>query len=158
MNKTELMTAVSGSARCARPGAEKEIMPSVDSWLKEAKAGENASDAGMYLIHNGVVRGTSRASQRETGVQDAPVQGMDFSWDPARVEAARQKALDTPGITCVRVWLNRGRLQVGDDLMLVLVGGNIRPNVIAVLEALVGELKESCVKEKELFCLGGSEK
>ena len=48
------------------------------------------------------------------------------------------------------VWLNRGELQVGDDLMLVLVGGDIRPHVIAALESLVSALKTGCVTEEEL--------
>ena len=55
-----------------------------------------------------------------------------------------------PGIYHVRVWLNRGELKVGDDLMRVLVGGDIRPHVIAALESLVGTLKRQCVTEEEL--------
>lgn len=145
------MLASNGSADCARTGEEKQAAPSLDLWLKEAKAGENAKSAGMYLFHNGVVRGTSRASQRENAPESAPVQGMDLSWDPEKVEAARQHALSLAGITCARVWLNRGRLQVGDDLMLVLVGGNVRSSVLPALEALVSELKEKCITEKELF-------
>lgn len=31
-------------------------MPSVDAWLREAKADVSAADCGMYLTHNGVVR------------------------------------------------------------------------------------------------------
>ncbi len=56
-----------------------------------------------------------------------------------------------PGICYVRVWLNQGELEPGDDMMRVLVGGDIRPHVIDALQALVEEIKSNCVKEKEIF-------
>ena len=59
-------------------------------------------------------------------------------------------ALAMPGIRTVRVWLNSGELTVGDDIMLVLVGGDIRPHVVDALQALVGELKQHCVTETEI--------
>ena len=37
-----------------------------------------------------------------------------------------------------------------DDIMLVLVGGDIRPHVIDALQFLVGKLKTECVSEKEI--------
>ena len=51
----------------------------------------------------------------------------------------------------MRVWLNEGRLSIGDDIMKVLIGGDIRPRVIDALQALVGEIKNSCVEEKEVY-------
>ena len=56
-----------------------------------------------------------------------------------------------PGIGYVRVWLNEGELQVGDDIMLVLIGGDIRPHVVDALQFLVGRLKNECVRETEIF-------
>ena len=56
-----------------------------------------------------------------------------------------------PGIRYVRVWLNRGRLSLGDDIMMVLIGGDIRPRVVDALQKLVGTLKEQCVTEREVF-------
>ena len=49
------------------------------------------------------------------------------------------------------VWLNRGKLAVGDDIMLVLVGGDIRPHVVDALQALVEEIKTYCVTETEQY-------
>ena len=46
--------------------------------------------------------------------------------------------------------MNEGELRVGDDIMYVLVGGDIRPRVIDALQALVGTLKNECVTETEL--------
>ena len=55
------------------------------------------------------------------------------------------------GIYYLRVWLNEGRLTIGDDIMYVLVGGDIRPYVVDALQALVGKIKSECVVEVELY-------
>ena len=124
--------------------------PSVDQWLKEAKADESAPRCGMYLTHNGTVRELPKKLVRQ-GIDDGTkVVGMNFSYDEAGVEAARQEALQMPGIEHVRVWLNEGSLQVGDDIMYVLIGGDIRPNVVDCLQALVGKIKNEMVSEVEI--------
>ena len=53
------------------------------------------------------------------------------------------------GIFLVRVWLNEGQLELGDDIMYVLIGGDIRPHVIDALQFLVGKIKNECVTEIE---------
>ena len=144
------MLASSGSADCAENTAKKAV-PSLDAWLREAKQEAAAKGCGMYLFHNGVVRETAKALVREN-IQDTPaVKGMLFSYDADKVEATKRAALAMPGIGFVRVWLNSGELTVGDDIMLVLVGGDIRPHVIDALQALVGEIKQHCVTESELY-------
>ena len=144
------MLASAGSADCAEPAPAKEPAPSVDAWLREAKAAENAGRIGMYLIHNGTVRATARAEARE-GTATAPVRGMSFSCDRAKADAAIAEAQAMPGISLVKVWLNQGELKTGDDIMYVLIGGDIRPRVVACLEFLVGKIKSECVIEKEVF-------
>ncbi len=146
------MLASSGSADCAeKPIPKKEPVPSLDAWLKEAKKEAGAAGCGMYLFHNGVVRETAKAAVREGAENTAPVRGMRFSYDAEKVEAAKKAALAMPGIQYVRIWLNSGELQVGDDIMLVLVGGDIRPHVIDALQSLVGEIKQHCITETEVY-------
>lgn len=129
------------------------MMPSVDAWLREAKADPSAAGCGMYLTHNGVVRATPKAQVR--GIETdgvAPghkVGGMVFGYDAAKVEAAIEATRAMPGIGYVRVWLARGELAVGDDIMLVLIGGDIRPHVVDALQSLVGTIKNECVSEVE---------
>ena len=124
-------------------------MPSVDVWLREAKADASAAGCGMYLTHNGVVRATPKSEAR--GIETdgvAPghkVGGMVFGYDADKVQATRAM----PGIGYVRVWLASGELAVGDDIMLVLIGGDIRPHVVDALQALVGTIKNECVSEVE---------
>ena len=125
--------------------------PSMDEWLREAKAQPDAPECGMYLFHNGVLRAAPRAVVRQGAVRKTDVEGMNFSYDREKLAAAIERAKALPGIFYVRVWLNEGRLSVGDDIMLVLIGGDIRPHVIDALQSLVGEIKNECVIEKELY-------
>ena len=126
-------------------------MPSLDQWLWEAKAEKDAPLCGMYLAHNGTVRQTARALVRNRAEDTAPVSGMHFAWDRDKVAAALEEARALPGIYHVRLWLNEGDLELGDDIMLVLVGGDIRPRVIDALQFLVGKIKNECVTEQEIY-------
>ncbi len=127
----------------------KKPSPSIDEWLKEAKADPSAARVGMYLTHNGIVRQIPKAVVREGAQMDEQVVGMSFSYDQAGVDAAIAKTKQMPGIEYVRVWLNSGELSLGDDIMYVLIGGDIRPHVIDALQSLVGEIKSHCVEEVE---------
>lgn len=124
--------------------------PSIDEWLQEAKALESAKKIGMYLTHNGIVRSTAKEMVRNGKKDTALVTGMEFSYDAKKVEKAIQDTYKMEGIYYIKVWLNEGRLQVGDDIMYVLIGGDIRPHVVDALQSLVGTIKSTCVVEKEL--------
>ena len=128
----------------------KKEAPSIDQWLKEAKADPAAKNCGMFLVHNGTVRQTAKALVRQGAADTLPVTGMDFSYDGEKLAAAIERAYQLPGIYYIRVWLNEGQLDLGDDIMLVLIGGDIRPHVVDALQSLVGEIKNHCVVEKEL--------
>ncbi len=129
----------------------KKESPSMDLWLKEAKSHESASKIGMYLTHNGIVRQSARAKVRQGAENTQPVTGMLFSYDAAKVEAVIADTYRLDGIYYIKVWLNEGELQVGDDIMYVLIGGDIRPHVVDALQYLVGRVKGECVTETELF-------
>ena len=129
----------------------KTTVPSMDAWIKEAKEDKSAPECGMYLFHNGIVRQSAKAKVRQGDISASDVKGMVFSYDKENVEEAVENTQNMPGIGYVRVWLNEGQLEVGDNIMLVLVGGDIRPHVVDALQSLVGELKNHCVKEEELF-------
>ncbi len=127
------------------------MKPSMDQWLEEAKQASDASEIGMYLIHNGTVRRTAKAKVRQGITDAADVSGMHFSYDQEKVNQAVQETYRMEGIFYVRTWLNSGILSVGDDLMYVLIGGDIRPHVVQALDFLVGKLKTECVTETELY-------
>lgn len=127
----------------------KKGSPSIDEWLRDAKADPATLKEGMFLVHNGVVRQTPKAKVRQGIDNGSVVKGMYFSYDGAKVETAIAETYKMEGIFHIRVWLNEGELEVGDDIMYVLIGGDIRPHVINALEALVGKIKNECVVEIE---------
>ena len=127
----------------------KKVSPSIDQWLKEAKADPVSLKEGMYLVHNGVVRQTPKAKVRQ-GIDDGSVvTGMEFTYDAGKVDEVIAETYKMDGIFHVRVWLNEGILELGDDIMYVLIGGDIRPHVIDALQFLVGKIKNECVTEIE---------
>ena len=128
----------------------KKEAPSMDTWLKEAKLDPSAEKIGMYLVHNGVVRKTAKAKVRHGDETAADVCGMEFSYDEEKVQQAVEETYQMEGIYYIRTWLNSGHLEVGDDIMYVLIGGDIRPHVVDALQALVGKIKNQCVVETEL--------
>jgi len=114
----------------------------IEGWLAEIKTGPHASGIGMLLVHNGIVRGHSRTGE--------PVSAMILHVDLERLGRALESTRAKEGILEVRAWINEGNLAVGDDMMYVLVAGDIRPHVIPALEDLVAEIKSEVVIEEEL--------
>lgn len=129
----------------------KKTPPSMDLWLQEAKTHESAAKIGMYLTHNGTVRQTAKAKVRYGAEDTKEVTGMLFSYDPDKVDAVVADTYQMEGIYYIRIWLNEGKLQVGDDIMFVLIGGDIRPRVLDALNYLVGRIKNECVTEVEEY-------
>jgi molybdopterin synthase catalytic subunit len=116
--------------------------PKFEDWLEEIKQGPESARIGMYLMHNGVVRGTTR--------DGTPVAGMDLSYDTDRLRGILREIEGRPGVVAVKVWVNEGRLAVGDDIMRVLIAGDIRENVFGALQEMVRLIKTECVKEWEI--------
>ena len=137
-----LVTAGAPRSESRSERAETSRPPSLDGWLDELKAGAGAAGVGMYLVHNGVVRGHSRAGE--------VVGGMVLAVDRARLAGALETVGRREGILAVRAWVNEGRLAVGDDIMRVVVAGDIRENVFPALQDLVREIKTTVVRETEL--------
>ena len=127
-----------------------KTIPSIDQWLREAKAHESAPQCGMYLTHNGTVRQSAKAKVRYGAEDTKDVTGMLFSYDEEKVSAIIADTYKMEGIYYIKVWLNEGELTMGDDIMYVLIGGDIRPRVVDALQYLVGRVKNECVVETEL--------
>ena len=98
---------------------------------------------GMILCHNGVVRETSREGR--------PVSGLTLTadWDALESILAEQRA--RPGIIDVLVEIQEGSLQVGDDVMFIVVAGDIRDRVIPVLEDTLNAIKKGVTFKTEHF-------
>jgi len=116
-------------------------VPDAEHWIREVKARPDADGIGMILVHNGIVRGSSRSGE--------PVSGMVLAADGERLEEVIAQARSWPGVIAVHAWTNEGPLAVGDDIMKVLVAGDIRENVFAALERLVRLMKTEVLSESE---------
>jgi len=113
----------------------------INERIARIKAQPDAGRIGMILAHQGIVRGASRAGE--------PVRGMRLSVDRRRFGDALAEARTWPGVVAVDGWVNEGDLEVGDDIMKVVVAGDIRENVFGALQRLVGIVKHEVVTESE---------
>ncbi len=109
--------------------------------IRRIKGRPDYHKVGMILCHNGVVRGTSRDGTPVTKVTvKAEQQAID------RI-VAEQKA--RPGIIDILVEVNEGDLSVGDDLLFIVVAGDIREHVIAVLTDTLNLIKAQGTRKTE---------
>jgi molybdopterin synthase catalytic subunit len=113
----------------------------INEAIQRIKTRPEASGIGMILAHQGIVRGSSRDGE--------PVYGMDLCVDRSRFDQALAEALTWPGVVAVDGWINEGHLSVGDDIMKVVVAGDIRENVFGGLQRLVSIIKKEVVTESE---------
>jgi len=99
---------------------------------------------GMILCHNGVVRSTSRSGRSVSGLQ------VSVNHETLRQIVTRQKA--KPGIVEILVYIAENRkLGVGDDVMFLVVAGDIREHVIPVLEETLHAIKTTVTEKTEFF-------
>lgn len=117
-------------------------VPDIDDCIRDVKSQPGAAAIGMILAHNGIVRGTTRSGE--------PVTGMSLTADSTRFEEVLAEAGTWPGIFAVRGWVNQGELSVGDDIMMLVVAGDIREHVFESLQRLVSLIKTEVVSESEL--------
>ena len=114
----------------------------IDEWFREVKQRANPEDLGMILVHNGIVRGTSKSG--------SPVQGMKLSYDQKRLNSILPIFKQRTGVVEVKVWINSGNLKVGDNIMFVLVAGRFKTDVLPVFEELLSLIKNEIVTEEEV--------
>jgi molybdopterin synthase catalytic subunit len=115
-----------------------------DDMLQSVKSHPDYHRVGMVLCHNGVVRATSRDGRK--------VSGLRVAVDHDRLNTILQKARQTPGIVDIQVEIAEDRnLSVGDDVMVLIVAGDIRENVIRTLENTLNDIKTTVTSKTEFF-------
>lgn len=118
--------------------------------LRELKQRPGFSEhVGMMLVHNGVVRAWSRADHAAVG-------RVVVHPDRERMEAIRREMEARPGIFAVLAEAAEGELRPGDDLLFLVVAGDIRENVKAVFAELLDRIKAEAVVKEELPPAGAS--
>lgn len=102
-----------------------------------------AENVGMVLVHNGVVRAWSRKDKGKVG-------RVKIEVDQAKVEAIRQEFEARPGIFRVVAEARSGEYVPGDDLLFLIVAGDIREHVKPALSELLDRVKAEAVTKQEL--------
>ncbi|HPB37395.1 MAG TPA: molybdenum cofactor biosynthesis protein MoaE [Syntrophorhabdus sp.] len=113
----------------------------IQKWIEEIKSKSPKDQLGMILVHNGIVRATSKDGK--------PVTGMVLSFDEKLLNTLVARYKKNDGIVDIKIWVNQGKLSIGDDIMVVLVAGRYRTDVLPAFQELIREIKNNVVNEKE---------
>jgi len=103
-----------------------------------------ADNVGMVLVHNGVVRGWSRGDH-------SSVCKMKVTSDQEKIEQIRQDIEAMEGIYKVAVEARSGVMAPGDDVLFLVVAGDIRENVKPALALMLDRVKAEAVSKEEYF-------
>ena len=115
----------------------------INKMIETMKEHPDYAKMGMIASHLGVVRGTSLNGKEVTGIE--------VVFDRDAVDRIVRDTKEMDGIVEVLVNTPGGRLQVGDEVMTVLVGGDIRDHVFPALVTTVNRIKAEASKKKEFF-------
>jgi molybdopterin synthase catalytic subunit len=116
----------------------------LQAMIRSVKSRPDFGKAGMILCHNGVVRRTSRDGK--------PVTGLRISVDRERLGRIIEEQKKKPGILDVQVAIDdTRRLCVGDDVMFIVVAGDIRENVIAALTETLNRVKSEATSKEQFY-------
>ncbi len=122
----------------------KEKKMDMQQIVNQIKQRPDFDKVGMVLAHNGVVRGTSRDGRK--------VSGLKVSVDHEKLEQILEEERQTPGILDIIIEIAEDKhLAVGDDVMVLVVAGDIRDTVIAVLERTLNAVKSTVTSKTEFF-------
>lgn len=112
--------------------------------INKIKMHPDYAQVGMILCHNGVVRGTSRDGRK--------VSGLRVAVDQQRLAQVLDENRHLPGIVDIQVDIVADKdLQIGDDVMFLVVAGDIRDHVIDALTRTLNAIKTSVTTKTEFF-------
>ena len=115
----------------------------INKTMQELKARPGfAENVGMTLIHNGTVRAWSRKGH-ET------VHAVDVHPDREKIRAICAEMEQRPGIFAIIAEAAEGHLLPGDDLLFLVVAGDLRENVKATFAELLDRIKSEAVFKTE---------
>ena len=115
----------------------------IDRMLKTVKEHPDSSKMGMIASHMGLVR--------ETSLNGEPVKGITVRFDREAIDTIIKDTKKMSGIVEVLVDTCDGQLNVGDEIMAVVVGGDIRDHVFPALIETVERIKKEGSRKKEAF-------
>ena len=113
----------------------------LNKMIATIKANPKFHKTGMIASHIGIVRSFSRNGKS--------VEAVDVEFDQTKIEQVLADIKSRPGIADVLIQTNTGHLAVGDEIMGVVVAGDIRENVFPALIDAVERLKSDASTKTE---------
>ena len=116
----------------------------LNNLIDAVKKHPDYSKAGMILCHNGVVRDTSRNGRQ--------VSGLRVAVDHEKLRNVIKENKKRKGIIEILIEIAENKdLSVGDDVMFLIVAGDIRDNVIEALKHTLNDIKATVTTKTEFF-------
>jgi molybdopterin synthase catalytic subunit len=115
----------------------------IQEMIRKAREHPEAEKIGMIASHLGIVRGTSRDGR--------PVTRIQVLYDRNKLHTIIQDIKEMPGIIQVLVDTREGSLEIGNEILAVVIAGDIRENVFNALITAVNRIKAEASKKKEIF-------
>ncbi|MFZ3045939.1 MAG: molybdenum cofactor biosynthesis protein MoaE [Desulfatirhabdiaceae bacterium] len=116
----------------------------LQSMIDRVKNHSDADKIGMILCHNGIVRATSRDGRK--------VSGLRITVDHEKLKQVIDAQKKKPGIVEILVHISENTdLTVGDDVMFLVVAGDIRETVITVLQDTLNTIKTNVTQKTQYF-------
>lgn len=111
-----------------------------------AKCPGYSENVGMVLTHKGVCRGSTRADLTRTHSQ---VESIYTRVDEAKLAQIAQETERLPGIFKAMAFGKSGLYHPGDELLILVVAGDIRENVIPAFCTFLDRVKSEAVFKNE---------
>ena len=116
----------------------------MESFVSKVKETPGYDRVGMILCHNGVVRRTSRDGRE--------VDSLEVRVDHKVLDEIIEESRKREGILDVRVFVYENRrLYVGEDVMYIVVAGDIRENVISTLSYALDRVKSEATEKTQYY-------
>jgi molybdopterin synthase catalytic subunit len=117
---------------------------SLEHLIASVKQHPKISQAGMILCHNGIVRESDRSGEKQ-------VRALRVEVNRPEIERIQRWAEAQTGIVAVAIQAFEGEFHVGDDLLYVVVAGDVRENVFSVMRETVEKVKSEGVQKTEYY-------
>ena len=101
-------------------------------------------NVGIILIHNGTVRNWSRKDRSK-------VTALETTVDEHLVEQLRRQYKQKTGIYEIIIETHSGRFRPGDDLLFIIVAGDLREHIKPVLAELLDRIKAEAISKREII-------
>ncbi|MEE4241730.1 MAG: molybdenum cofactor biosynthesis protein MoaE [Desulfopila sp.] len=119
-------------------------MKGINELIQQVKKHPDYHKSGMILCHNGVVRQSSRDGRE--------VHGLSVKVDREKLDDIIATQKKRQGIVEILVSINEGKnLAVGEDVMVLVVAGDIRETVLEVLSDTLNQIKATVTSKTEFF-------